>query len=207
MDSIESYITSGKIEAYCLGLSSPSEEKEILTLCSIYHELEEHLSACQSAFEYYLHSFQIPLPEKLETSISDLISTNENFQNIYISPEGKLSDFVDISKKIPVESYIDKLKTLKPPSEYDNIHLMNIYNDGKREINLVWVKEGVPLEKHPDLEESFLILEGTADCYIDGEKNSMVAGDYMMIPPLSSHEVKITSDSPAMAIQYRSIAA
>jgi mannose-6-phosphate isomerase-like protein (cupin superfamily) len=207
MNNITSYIASGKIEEYCLGLSSPEEVIELESMCSRYSEIREYLSECQSAFEHYLLSLQVPLSEKMKTSITDHISVNEQFRKTKLTPEGKLSDFVDISKNIPIELYLEKLKQLKPPSEYENIHAVNIYNDGKQELNLVWVKQGVPLEYHPELDESFLILTGTADCYIDGEVTSMMPGDYMLIPTESAHEVKVTSSVPAMAIRYRRIAA
>ena len=113
----------------------------------------------------------------------------------------RLPRYINISAHSSTERIQAVVRELKPAAAYDNIYPKLLYADETRSMVLVWVKDLVPLEKHPDLDESFLVLEGTADCYIDDEVFHMVPGDFMRIPPKSSHKVIVTSKTPAKAIK------
>jgi mannose-6-phosphate isomerase-like protein (cupin superfamily) len=60
-------------------------------------------------------------------------------------------------------------------------------------LNESWNEHGVgaPTHMHPDgLEEIILILEGTADFWVDGEHSVLEAGDLIVLPPFSHHGFK-----------------
>ena len=50
---------------------------------------------------------------------------------------------------------------------------------------------GAPTHMHPDgLEEIIMVLEGTAEFWVDGEHMILEAGDLMILPPYSHHGFK-----------------
>ncbi|MFK7806326.1 MAG: cupin domain-containing protein [Saprospiraceae bacterium] len=203
MFNIEEYLTSGIIESHFLGTTTPEETEILLQRCKKHLEVKAYFDQTQQAFDYYLKSMEVDIPEDRKTVLWKEILEEARLAKITLSEEGVLSDFIDISKSENFSKLNELIQNLHSPAEYDNIHLINIYAKAGRELNLVWVKDRVPMEEHPHLDESFLVLEGTADCYIDGVVTKMKRGDFMRIPPESHHEVIITSSIPAKAIQCR----
>jgi quercetin dioxygenase-like cupin family protein len=57
-------------------------------------------------------------------------------------------------------------------------------------VNESWNDPGVgaPTHMHPDgLEEIIMVLEGTAEFWVDGEHSTLEAGDLIILPPYSHH--------------------
>lgn len=105
------------------------------------------------------------------------------------------------------------LKGIKPPTDFEDIHLEPIYQDEKVQLFVAWVRKMVPEEVHHDLLESFMILEGSCTCHIKDIHGStrevnMVAGDYITMQLGEEHDIEITSEKPTKAIlQWLKIAA
>ena len=60
-------------------------------------------------------------------------------------------------------------------------------------VNESWNETGIgaPTHHHPDgLEEIILVLEGTAEFWVDGEHSILEAGDLVILPPYSHHGFK-----------------
>ncbi len=60
-------------------------------------------------------------------------------------------------------------------------------------VNESWNDPGIgaPTHTHPDgLEEIIMVLEGTAEFWVDGEHTMLEAGDLMILPPYSHHGFK-----------------
>ena len=94
---------------------------------------------------------------------------------------------------------------IKPPENYEGIHLHTLESNDQRELFVAWVKEYVEEEVHTDLIESFILLEGTCECHItDAQGNARVVrmgvGDYITMQIGEIHDVIITSLEPAKAI-------
>jgi len=50
---------------------------------------------------------------------------------------------------------------------------------------------GAPTHTHPDgLEEIIMVLEGTAEFWVDGEHSTLETGDLIILPPYSHHGFK-----------------
>jgi len=204
MLNIAEYLESGIIEKYCLGLSSDEEAKELLILCKQYPEIEEYLQQTSGATQTYLAGYQKPVLARNKEIIKQSILENEAWANTQLSTENnQLLEYISISRTTDLEKVNELIKNLTPPTDFDNIAVHNLYKDEKSELMLVWAKVIVPEEEHPHVDESFLMLEGTLDCYIDDEIIHMKKGDFMRIPPHSKHKVLITSSTPAKAIQSR----
>ena len=64
-------------------------------------------------------------------------------------------------------------------------------------VNESWNDHGVgaPTHTHPDgLEEIIMVLEGTAEFWVDGEHSTLEAGDLIILPPYSHHGFRNVGD-------------
>ena len=109
--------------------------------------------------------------------------------------------------------WVDAVKGIMPPDDFEAVHLHTFRNDDVAEMHLAWVKEEVPEEVHHDVLESFILLEGTCECHIINEDGThrtvrMREGDYISFKIGEVHDIQITSSEPAKAIlQWLKIAA
>jgi len=203
MINIKNYLESGVIENYCLGLASPKEVERMFELGQQHPEIRSHVDECQKAMEAYVKSFETKIPLSCKESILNSIIDAIQSDSIELTARKKFSDFIDISNSANFSKLEELIKDIHPPADFESFHVHTLFSKGDQELNLVWVKDIVPMEEHPHLDESFLVFEGTVDCNIDGVITQMARGDFMRIPPESHHEVVITSPTPAKAIQSR----
>ncbi len=75
-------------------------------------------------------------------------------------------------------------------------------NGPKVDMGVVVITPGEthPCHKHTIQEESFLALEGECAVYVDGEKVTLKAGDYLRCDPGESHLFRNESDSNFKAV-------
>lgn len=203
MIDIRAYIKSGIVESYCLGLASPEEVERMFELCKQFPELQQHLTQNELALEAYVKSLEREIPPAVKSTIEKNILNTIRAESIELNSEGMFSNFIDISISTNLDKIETLIKDMHPPVGFENVYIKTLYAQEGKELNLVWVKDLVPMEEHPHLDESFLVLEGTANCNIDGVITKMKRGDFMRIPPESHHEVVITSTFRAKAIQSR----
>jgi mannose-6-phosphate isomerase-like protein (cupin superfamily) len=99
------------------------------------------------------------------------------------------------------------VRDIPPPDVYENIHLHPLESNEKRDLFIAWVQEFIPEEVHHDVLESFILLDGTCDCWIWGaehptqkRKVRMQAGDFLEMKIGEIHDIQITSPQPVRAI-------
>ena len=63
---------------------------------------------------------------------------------------------------------------------------------------------GPPVHVHPAAEESYEVLEGLLDVYVDGEWRTLQAGDKTVVPPGVPHTVRGHGDAPARIVNGHS---
>lgn len=56
-----------------------------------------------------------------------------------------------------------------------------------------------PLHSHKDIEEALYILQGEGEAWVDGETAFFQAGDVVLFPANSKHQVRNTGDQPLIA--------
>lgn len=204
MFDINKYIESGVIEEYYLDILSGEDIHQLMDLQSQYPEIKAYMHEVAISNTNFFKTIQKEAPIESLLFVKNIIKENKLWTNAQLDHKTKLlPQFITISKHTPAEKIEAVVKNLQPSADYDNIFPTVLYADDQRELVLVWVKKFVPLEEHPALDESFLILEGTADCYVDDEVFHMSSGDFMRIPPESEHKVIVTSATPAKAIRCR----
>ena len=86
MNIIE-YISSGILEAYVLGSTSPQEKQEVECMSKIYPEIKTELDALQGAINQYAISFETPPPAHLKAKIfaqmqfdNEIVEPNKNLE-------------------------------------------------------------------------------------------------------------------------------
>ena len=97
-----------------------------------------------------------------------------------------------------------ELKKIKPPAEYDNIHVMKIADDDFQSSFLIWIKNDVKLHKHDQHTENIYVLKGKGEMTLNDEKFVIQKGDYLNIPKGSSHSLKVLSSSPMQVLSIQS---
>lgn len=70
---IQTYIASGILENYALGLTTDQERREVECMSAIYPELKTELLAIQSSLESYAEALATPAPKHLRASILEQI--------------------------------------------------------------------------------------------------------------------------------------
>ena len=64
--------------------------------------------------------------------------------------------------------------------------------------------QGPPPHMHNNLEESFLIIEGQMEFFINGETKTIKAGESVDLPPRTLHTFSNTSDTPCKWVNIHS---
>ena len=172
---------------------------------------EQEIQQTEEALLRYAQAHQVTPPsslkDKIMGNIQKLAQQQANRSVISLS---------DVPLLTPETNWLDweeATRHIQPPADFEFVHMHPLRNDDIVEMNIAWVKEEVPDEVHHDVLESFILLEGTCECYIynaDGTTSTvkMRAGDYISFPIDIHHEIHITSSVPAKAIlQWLKVAA
>lgn len=97
-----------------------------------------------------------------------------------------------------------ELKKMRPPIEYENIHVVKIADDEFQSTFLIWIKDEVKLHKHNEHTENIYVIKGKGEMILDDEKFIIKKGDYLNIPKGSSHSLKVLSSSPMQVLSIQS---
>lgn len=208
--NIETYISSGIIETYCLGLSTEAEAQEVETFCMIYPIIKAEVEALQMALNGYARSFKKRAPLGLKKAVFDEIDALERAEAAHRQAEQPflLKKMKVVSADSKVEEWQELLQGIEPPAEYD-VHMQPLYMDDKDLLFVAWVCVGgaIPEEVHDDMYESFYVLEGTCTCIVGDKKYDLKAGDFLPIPLYTEHSIVITSPTPVKALVQRRMVA
>jgi mannose-6-phosphate isomerase-like protein (cupin superfamily) len=183
-----------------MGSATPEEIAEVEQMAAAYPEVREELASISKTLEIYASQSAIEPDVTVRPFLMATIDYTERLKNgevpqlvPMLNANSKVSDYstwIDRADMVVSESF----------SEYE----AKIIGYTPQAITaIVWIKNGVPEEKHDHELENFLILEGSCDIKIGNNIISLKAGDYYQIPLTLSHSIKITSAIPCKAILQR----
>lgn len=202
MDNISSYINSGILEAYVLGVASPEESDQVEQMASAHPEVREELDQLQISMEQYASKHRVQPHATMKPLLLATIDYSERLKNgepaafpPLLNANSKISDYAE---------WLDRPDMVPAPG--DDIFLKIIGYTPEVTTGIVWIKSMAPDEVHHDEHESFLIVEGTCDITIGDKVHKLVPGDYLTIPLHADHFVKVTSDIPCKVILERKAA-
>jgi mannose-6-phosphate isomerase-like protein (cupin superfamily) len=200
---IEKYINSGTIEMYVMGALPADEAAELKFLATKHPEIDAEIQRTTLALESYATAnSKAPNPQvKLMLMATlDYMQRLENGETPVIAPA--------LSKKTKKEDFAEFINhpRMQAPAEYEHAFIKIISYTPTLSTAIVWLTEGFPQETHHNEHESFFILEGTCNIYIDNEIHQLYPGDQLTIPLHSTHSVQVTSSVPCKLILERKAA-
>ena len=93
---------------------------------------------------------------------------------------------------------------VNPDTTFENILSREIYSDSLSTSFIIWIKQEVLLHKHAEHTEQVYILEGTANMLLGDKWIAVKAGDYIVIPKGTPHQVKVSSAVPLKVLSIQS---
>ncbi len=98
--------------------------------------------------------------------------------------------------------FID-LDTIHIIGDYENISSQKLYSDSLVSTFEIWVKKEVPLHKHVFHTEQVIVLEGEGNMRLGDEWKMIKAGDLIIIPAGTLHQVIVTSSTPLKVLSIQ----
>ena len=156
-----------------------------------------------------LHAVKPPVPmkDRILANMQNLQKLKENRQSFTLE---NLPLLTAHSNWLDWEAAVTGIE---PSEDFEDIHLHLLEDNDQRELHILWVKQEVPEEVHHDVLESFTLLDGSCECHISDENGGfrivkMSAGDHIAFKLGETHDVYVTSATPAKAIlQWLKLAA
>jgi len=200
MHDIESFIQSGILEIYVLGMASAEEMRQVEEMVYTYKEVKEKIEEITETLKTYAESYsQAP-----NITIKPMIMASVDYEERLKS--GEQPTFPPIlTSNSTIEDYNEWInrKDMMLPDDFNSIYLKIIGYTPQAITAIAWLQSETPYEVHTDEHEKFLVLEGTCDIDIDGDIHSLIPGDCLSIPLHAGHVVRVTSQIPCKLILQR----
>lgn len=203
MENNLSPIVPGLLELYVLGAVSGEECRLVEELAAKDKAIAEELNKICAAMEEYATAHAVQPAPAIKPMMLATIDYMERLKKGEVPSTPPL-----LHKNSTAADYAQWINRtdMKAPDEMDEIYLKIIGYSPQASTAIVWIKTMSPDEVHRNEHESFLILEGTCDIFIDGKINSLKPGDVLTIPLHANHHVKVTSEIPCKVILERKAA-
>ncbi|WP_276345567.1 cupin domain-containing protein [Daejeonella sp. JGW-45] len=190
---IRSYLESGNLELYAMGLLSGVEKDKAEENIIKYPELRAELDKIELSLEKLATAAAIEPPRSLIDEILNRISVPELTGNTFLPLLSSDSDYRDWQRL--VRDYI--------PGDFSDGCYSKVIRETAQVTQILLVSStDFDDEIHTDLHESFLILQGKCKCTVGNKEFFMEAGDYTEIPLHEVHRVEIVR-KPVIAILQR----
>lgn len=191
---IQSYISTGIIEEYCLGLLPDDTAAEVEHLARQHPEIDEEINRTLNTLSRY-------------SAKSPPAATRRAMIHIFEQLAGEQT--IDLSKPPAINRHSSHLAWkkaidgLEPQMTEDGVDYHFFDTDENNQLCIVWLNDILVEEAHEtgEFEESFLILEGTCECDLGGKIVRLGAGDYLDIPPNVRHSIRNTSLAPQLYVK------
>lgn len=198
MFDLKTYLSSGVIEAYCLGNLSLQESTELLHLAQQHPEIDEEINITLATLKRHLL-----MPNRAATLKERVLD--------FLLPhlDSELIDPQHLPLLHPFSSSVDWHNALgdqTPDLQEENFAIRVLKDTPDVQLHMVWLFHELVEDGHPssDFQESFLILEGACECNFGGRIVRFSAGDYFEIPPDTQHIIRnITPDGCVRGLVQR----
>ncbi len=200
MKNIDSFIESGILEMYVLGLASAEELKEVEEMSAAHEEVRREIEAISEVLKVYGTSKTNAINGTVKPMILAAIDYEERLKKG--EKAGSPSILNAGSTAADYSEWLNRADIVMPDN-FNGMHVKIIGYTAEASTAVVWLQDETPYEVHTDEHEKFLILEGTCDIDIDGTVHHMTPGCYMSIPLHAGHIVKVTSHIPCKLILQR----
>jgi mannose-6-phosphate isomerase-like protein (cupin superfamily) len=200
MDNITTYINSGVLELYVMGIATREEVEQVEKLAVSHSEVADAIREISLGFENYADAHAIEPHGAIKPM---LLATVDYMERLAKGEEPAFPPVLGENSRVSDYKEWLERKDLAGPADEDNIHARVIGYTPEIMTAIVWIKESTPLEIHDKEFERFLIVEGTCDIVIDDKPHKLGPGDYMQIPLHAGHHVQVTSVTRCKVILQR----
>lgn len=200
--NIGDYISSGIIETYCLGFTTPVEDREVEACAAQYPSVKAEIDKVRESMLAILQPSKLKPRPAVKTAVMNSIYIQQSILHPEFVP--LMHEPTDFSKFFGAA----KANALSsPPHKFDNIVMQELPSTVEVINFAVWVKQGHEEESHDDRKEFIAILEGSCDMIVAGKTTSYVSGQIISIPLKIPHHAIITSSRPMFALVQRQLVA
>jgi len=198
--NVEKYIGSGIIETYCLGFTTPEENRGVEACAVQYPEVQAEIERVRES----MLSVMQPAELKPRPSVKTAVMKSIYMQQSVVQPEYvPLMQETDDFSRFYEAAKANALRT--PINDFESIFMQELPSTIEVINFAVWVKHGHEEECHEDMREFIAILEGSCDMVINGEKTSYTTGQVIHIPLHVPHHAVVTSAEPMFALVQRQL--
>ncbi len=200
MNIIKTFIESGIIESYVLGIATDTERAEVEQMAQEHAEVRDAVDGFSRTFENVLLQNPVTPDPTIKPFLMAIIDYTERLQN------GEEPAFPPVlNENSLIEDYTPWLNRpdMVLPVDFKDIHAKIIGFTPEVTTAIAWIKHMAPQEVHHDEYEKFLIVEGSCDITIEDKVHHLSAGSMLSIPLYASHHVTITSSIPCKIILQR----
>ncbi|MFM9909775.1 MAG: cupin domain-containing protein [Chitinophagaceae bacterium] len=197
----QQYIDTGILNDYCLGLLNKEQQEQVEENMKLYPVIRVEVDAINSTLEQYATSYQTLPAENLKERIWKAL------ENITREERISFSDLPLLTKFSDSKNWLKLIRPLLIEKVAGQEFFIKVLRDDKEALqSLVWSSVNYPDEVHDDMQESFIVLEGSCECFIGKQVIRMGPGDFMEIPMHTHHDVKLLSPYLMAIVQRRKIA-
>jgi mannose-6-phosphate isomerase-like protein (cupin superfamily) len=200
MNTIKSFLDSGILEMYVLGMASPEEVIQVQEMVVLHEEVRKEIDDISKVLKGYAETHAATPNNTIKAMILASVDYEERLKKgEQPSSPPILTDYSEIKD---YDEWLTR-KDMVLPADFNEIHARIIGYTPQAISAIVWIKSETSYEVHDNEYEKFLILEGTCDIDIDGDIHQLIPGDCLTIPLHKGHTVKVTSQTPCKVILQR----
>ncbi len=200
MTNVKEYINSGILEMYVLGNTNLEETNDVNEMAHLHEEIRFEIEEITNTLILYSADTTKKLSAGLRPFVIAVVDYTERLKSgepvtepPTLSQNSKVDDF---------KEWTDRIDMFLPEDSGD-MYAKIIGFTPQATTAISWVKTMSAIEVHDNEYERFLILEGSCEVIIGGEKHQLVAGDYLEIPLHIGHSLIVTSIIPCKFILQR----
>ena len=189
------FLESGLLELFVIGALSQDEVLLVRKMQQLHPEVKKEIILLEKFYEQNAIHNAITPQSRVDKKMNFLLSNLELEQHMQLAEIPLISGFSDS------EAWMKMVSPLFPKKVIGERFERLLRNEDGIMQMLVISTTDIEEEIHDDLEESFLILEGTCVCTVGDVSRDMVRGEFMQIPLFESHTVNVTSKSVTAILQ------
>ena len=184
--NISELIQSGTLEEYCLGLLPPAKNAELALLVRTHAELRAEVESIESALRVYSH---VPPKQGSKAKVLATLSALSAQETIDLASPPL------VHKHSNYRLWNAALQGIAPQDGDQTLQYTLIADNQDVELTVIWLYEEVTEEPPPadQFLESFLVLEGSCVCNLEGSPVVLGTGDLLEVPSDIEHTVTPTS--------------
>lgn len=203
MKNADTYLNTGILEMYVLGLTSDEENIEINVLSETNAEIRNEIDQITEALLNFAQENAPPVNPATKPMVMAIIDYTQRLEAGETPTSPPLLN--DHSTIADYAAWLNRPDMILPVDFKEEIYAKLIGSNKEAMSAILWIKGGcgTPYEVHDVEYEKFLIVEGTCDIITDEKTYSLIPGDYFSIPLHIGHVVKVTSSMPCKAILQR----